>query len=198
MEKYAPQLPELLPSLEGSSEICYALNSQEDLVYCNRSWDAFAIQNGGAACLTPNVLGKNLWEVVPSELKEFFVNGFNVARSSGFWEHDFECPSPAEVRTYRMRALPLEGDGLLIRNALLHSHPSSQITADLDRFRDSHGIFHLCSHCRKANILGTNEWAFVPQLLAAKNLRISHGLCEVCLRYHYGRLLSHSESSSSR
>jgi len=198
MQEYVPQLLELLPVLAECSDICYALNSQGDLIYCNRSWDDFASRNGGAACLTLKVLGKNICEVLPSDLKEFFVRGFDAARNSGFWEHDFECPSPAEFRTYRMRVVPLADGGLLIRNALLHSHTLKQIPVDLERFRDSHGIFNLCSHCRKANVMGTNEWLWVPQLVASKNLRISHGLCEVCLHYHYGNFLPQGAKVSSR
>jgi hypothetical protein len=95
-----------------------------------------------------------------------------------------------------MRVLPLADGGLLIRNAVLHSYPSKQIPADLGRFRDSHGIFNLCSHCRKANVVGTDEWLWVPQLLASKDLKISHGLCGVCLQYHYGNFLSQVAKAS--
>jgi hypothetical protein len=109
MQECAPQLLELLSSLDGRPEICYALNSRGNLVYCNRSWDHFAIDNDGAACLTLKVLGKNIWHVLPSELKEFFEKGFNAARLLGYWEHDFQCPSPAEFRTLSYACAPPGG-----------------------------------------------------------------------------------------
>jgi hypothetical protein len=83
MQEYVPQLPELLPALAECSDICYALNSYGDFVYCNRSWDDFAIRNGGAACLTQDVLGKNIWEFVPLELKDLLCNIFQTSRLEG-------------------------------------------------------------------------------------------------------------------
>jgi len=197
MDPKYPQLHELLASLERSREICYALASRGDLIFFNPAWDKFAEENNGFSWLSTSSYGKNIWDIVPSELIPFYEEGFRVAHEKGFWEHDFECASPTEARTYRMHVRPLADGSLLIRNARLHSHAIEPSSVDIERFRDQHGIFHVCSHCRKANVLGSDEWIFVPALLASRELKVSHGLCHVCMNYHYGRFMSGIAGSNS-
>jgi hypothetical protein len=185
-----PALSDLVPTLEESKEIAYALSRSGELLYCNAAWDTFANLNGGASCLRGQVRGTSIWQVIPRELVPFYEHGFRVARETGDWQHEFDCASPAESRTFRMRAVPLGDGDLLIVNSLLHAEAQRPATVDdLSRFRDEHGLFHLCSHCRKAQMVGTAQWHFVPVLLAEKRLRISHGLCPICTKYHYGKYL---------
>jgi hypothetical protein len=94
-----------------------------------------------------------------------------------------------------MHVQPLADESLLIRNARLHSHTIEPTSVDIESFRDENGIFHVCSHCRKANVLGTDEWIFIPALLASRELKISHGLCPVCITYHYGKFVSRVSSA---
>jgi hypothetical protein len=190
-----PGIVEVIPALEQSTDVCYALSASGELFYCNPAWDRFAGENDGYSCLSLLMFGKNFWNAVPPEMEPYFRSGFQTAVAEGVWEHEFECPSPTESRRYRMRVLPLEGGGFLVRNSLIEAAPILDQPMNLSRFRDQHGMYHLCSHCRRARVRASAEWLFAPELLRAGAYTISHGLCPICIRYYYSRELKMASSS---
>ena len=190
VKRRVPELAELLPALEKSTDVCYAMSGSGELFYCNPAWDRFARDNDGHSCLSLLIFGKNFWNAIPAELESFFRCGFQTAMEQGVWEHDFECPSPTQSRIYRMRVLPLHDGAFLVRNSAVAISPIREKPVDLTCFRDGQGIYYLCSHCRRARRLDASEWTFVPELLHAGRYKVSHGLCPICIRYYYSRELA--------
>jgi CheY-like chemotaxis protein len=79
--------------------------------------------------------------------------------------------------------------------ALLVTHSLSQPVSDrwvasqaVERtYRNEEGIIVQCSHCRRVRRIGTSaaRWDWVPDYLTGREANISHGVCTLCVEYHY-------------
>lgn len=50
---------------------------------------------------------------------------------------------------------------------------------------DGNELISMCSHCRRTQRTDDGSWEWVPACVAEQADEVSHGLCPVCLEYHY-------------
>ncbi len=169
------------------------LDADSQIVFCNWSWDRFAFQNGGIGLSHLSVLGTSVLDVTPDSLQLFYKTGYATARRTGKpWEHDFECSSPELFRLFHMRVLPIGGPYLCVENSLrietLHEPGRAEIHPEASRYLDENGFIVMCCHCRRTRQvrnIGSPRWDWVPEFLKSPPGVVSHGLCELCLRFFY-------------
>ena len=152
--------------------------------------ETFARANGGEAGFARPIIGLALLSVVPEVLRAFYEPRLHALFDAGTaWEHDYECSSPSLRRRFRMRALPVPGlDYAIVSHARLVETPVDDVSAQpLAAYVSSSGIITQCAHCRRVQRRdGSGAWDFVPELVRAPREDVSHGLCALCLEYHYG------------
>jgi hypothetical protein len=176
--------------LEENPSLLYLLNPELKIVYCNKAWDRFAMQNGGMEWLRANVVGQSVLEATSGPLTGFYAEVFaKVTRDGRPWQHDFECSSPDVYRLFHMRALPLEGSSILIENSLRIEHPHGKDRPAMSpieaMYRNEHAIIVMCAHCRRTRRKAMPRWDWVPAFVADSPTPVSHGLCETCRTYYF-------------
>jgi hypothetical protein len=175
-----------LAALDAEGSTLALVNKMGSILWVNAAWHAFGAANGAkAAAIAPGV---GYFEAVQGELRSWALGAATRSTASGeVFESDYECSSPTEKRTFRMRMLPLPGGGLLIEHSLRLEVPHADVGAapDLATYRSDGGLIVMCSNCRKVRRSDKSAWAWVPAWVAAQPERISHGLCFVCLEFYY-------------
>lgn len=173
-------------SLADGDNVTYILSDDLHILRTNAAWERFARENGGENVLAMWRRGAALLDAVPAELQRFLADGFARARrSEDRWEHDYECSSPTEHRTYRMIVYPFSG-GFVVTHALLVSRPHEQVALEPGAQYEHDGLISMCAHCRRVRWSSKPErWDWVPAYVAKRHDNISHGLCAACYRFYY-------------
>lgn len=182
-----------IENVEADPSIIYMLNPELEIVYCNKAWDQFASENGGAGLSRGTVLGTPILDIVAGPLKAFYASGLAKAKETGRpWEHDYECSSPDSYRFFHMRVLPLENWYLLVESSLRIERPHGSerpaMPANAALYVSEDGIVTMCSHCRRTQRVATaamQVWDWVPAYLEKPPGPVSHGLCRNCRAYFY-------------
>ena len=177
-------------ALNASGNICCLVDSGYRIRFCNQAWDCFALENGGASCLTPGILGRSLFDAIPAALVPYYMRAFDAAQSSGLpFEVDYECSGPETYRLFRMQIFPLAPpEGYAVVHSLRVERPRDDPGAEPGEiYRGAEGIITMCAHCRRTRrATEPNVWDWVPEYLRSNTLRVSHGLCPPCRRHFYG------------
>jgi hypothetical protein len=175
-----------LAALDAEGSTLALVNKMGLILWVNAAWHAFGAANGAkAAAIAPGV---GYFEAVQGELRSWALGAATRSMASeGVFESDYECSSPTEKRTFRMRMLPLPGGGLLIEHSLRLEAPHASVGAapDLANYRNDGGLIVMCANCRKVRRSDKSAWDWVPAWVAAQPERVSHGLCFVCLEFYY-------------
>ena len=175
-----------LATLEASEAVIYATDSELRLIYANPSWDRFAVLNGAPHLSRERLMRRPLLDAVRGPLREFYARLFAEAlRTAKPVEHAFECSSAEVKRRFQMRVLPLANGGLLLVNSLMAQEPMPRGAAPGREYVDSDELISMCSHCRRTQRTDDGSWEWVPEFVAEQPAEVSHGLCPVCLEYHY-------------
>jgi hypothetical protein len=185
--------------LDEGPEVIYGVWPDLTLAYTNASWRAFALANGGEEVLTKWGLGSSLREATGAALCAFYDHAFARALATGRpWQHLYACPSPNTYRWFSVRALPLRREGLLICHSPVGELvPTAERPASDRLYRDRAGLVTQCSHCRRVRLAGEPRvWHFVPAFVREIPRQTSHGLCPVCVDYHYRGVLTPAELRS--
>jgi hypothetical protein len=161
--------------------------------YVNPAWLAFGRANGAAEQEERWGLGANVRAVTPEALRPFYDRLFARAREiQAPLEHDYECPSPTQRRTFRMRVHPTIAGAFLVVHSVLRqeAHDEETHAAIEETYRDANGLIEQCAHCRRVRRARwahgvTAEWDWVPDYVARMPPRTSHGLCAMCIAYFY-------------
>jgi hypothetical protein len=173
-------------TLENSDSVIYATGPDYRLIYVNPAWDRFALENGAPELVRDRLTRVSILDCVHVPLRDFYAATFAEALDRDApVEHTFQCPSAKLARTFRMRILPLKSRGLLIMNSLSTEGPHPPAVERNVSYVDSDGFITMCSHCRRTQQAGSHQWDWVPQFVALQPQHVSHGLCQVCLEYHY-------------
>jgi PAS domain-containing protein len=188
-----PLLPASAPllALDASPDACYVLSEQLVISYCNAAWNRFAREQGGnAAVLAENIVGRNLLEFIPADLRDFYQKLFAQARAlSKAVGHDYECSSASVFRLYRLEAYPLRaGAGFVVENSLRIERPHDRTPLQPENgiYTDSNGIITCCANCRRTRRAANHEnWDWVPAYVESKQLNVSHGICPMCFEFYY-------------
>ena len=180
-------------SFESDPAVIYALDGDYRLIHCNLAWDRFALENDGAPAMRQHQLTRCIFDSVPASLTAFYQDLYdNVRATRTERTHIMECSSPLLLRRFHMSIRPFGESGLLTVNTLLEETPHTreghepETHQDDSHYVDRNGIVTVCSHCRRTrNVLQPELWEWAPEFLG-NDSRVSHGLCKLCLNYHYG------------
>lgn len=181
----------IIQALERSPAVSYIVHSNHRIIYCNPAWDRFANKNGAPQLTKEQIIGLDIFTVIPNVLKDFYFDVFARAQVQGIWEVSYECSSPDLFRKYRMRVHGLtKTSWLLLTNPLIYEgphHRMAKLRSDL--YVQANGLITMCAHCRCARRVDSPEqWDFVPDYLQLKGqatLILSHGFCPTCHAYFY-------------
>ena len=175
-------------AFESDSSVIYALDQDFRIVHCNLAWDRFALENGGTGATREHQLGRCVFDAIPEQLKPFYKTLYDrVRETKQGYSHVMECSSPELFRRFHMNMRPFGDSGVLTVSSLLDETPQEGCGPDEDRsYIDTHGLITVCAHCRRTRSEAhAPRWEWVPRFLR-NDRRISHGLCPVCVNYHYG------------
>jgi len=175
-------------SFESDPAVIYALDRDCRIVHCNQAWDRFALENNGNRATREYQQGRCVFDAVPVSLKAYYRDLYDYVRATGQEQtHVMECSSPLLRRRFHMSIRPFGEAGLLIVNSLTEEGPHREEGHEAGNdYIDQNGLVTTCSHCRRTrHPRQTDRWDWVPGFLC-DDPRISHGLCPICLNYHYG------------
>ena len=160
--------------------------------YVNPMWNAFGRANGASEQAERWGLGANVLDAVPTVLRPFYVRLFARAlETCAPVDHDYECSSPEQRRTYRMRVQPVAGAFVVVHTLLREEAHGDEAHAAVESiYRDARGTIEQCAHCRRVRRASTPdgataEWDWVPDYVASMPPCTSHGVCAVCVAYFY-------------
>jgi hypothetical protein len=182
-------------ALEDDPAVIYALDRRMKITRCNQAWNRFAIENHGAQLTRDRMAGFLVLNAIPAPLQEFYQTAFDsVVKDGTEFLHLYECSSAGLFREFQMRILPHE-TGLLIINSLVISRPHDREEHSAhEQYFGQQGIVAMCCHCRRTRRTDdSSQWDWVPAFVEAPPNAVSHGLCKVCLTYHYSRYRTASE-----
>ena len=175
--------------LEQSPEPCFVLDDSLAIVYCNASWDRFALANGaGPEVLRERVISKNLLDFIVGELNSYYSDLFARVRAGGMpVSHDYECSSAGSFRLYRMQIFPVESGFAVVNSLRLeHAHTRQALAPDETIYRNTHGLVHMCANCRRTNrVTDPARWDWVPAYRAGRRAEVTHGVCPPCREFFY-------------
>jgi hypothetical protein len=186
-------------SLEEDTSVICSVDGDLRIAYCNRAWDEFAKENGGAGLDRDSIRGREILDFIAPPLRDYYGEVFGRVVASGQgWEHAYECSSASLFRIFHMWIRPLTGSGgLLMVHALRIQRPHGAerpASPALDEVYVSEGIVTMCCHCRRTkHPAGTWDW--VPEYLNAAPALVSHGICPGCAMYFYPDLANLSGDS---
>lgn len=182
-----PHLPAAFrgAALDGASP-AVLLDDRLRIRWANRAWSRFATENGGTPATW--ALGERYLDAISSPLRSWYARALGDALLGKTpWHHDYECPSPELARRFRLTAYPLRpagGEGLLLVHTPIVERPHEGGGEPIARYRDAHGLVHVCMHCRRTRRLDESGWDWVPDSLHAP--QVSHGICGPCCAYYFG------------
>jgi PAS fold len=185
-------LSRVMSALQRSPVVSYILDSQFRILYCNPAWNRFASANGAPQLTSDAVIGFDLFDAIPDNLRGLYCDTFRKVLSTGrVWEETYQCSSPTVFRIFRMRIHLLKPQNwLIVTNPLLVERPHTKTTPpDSNTYVDANGFVTMCAHCRCSRRLDDlSQWDFVPEYLKLSPesaIKVSHGLCPVCRAYFY-------------
>ena len=195
MEREAVWKPKSMAEYEENPAIIYVLDSAFCLTYCNRAWDRFALDNGGADLLRGTYLGHSAIKATPLPLRPFYTAMYGHVLEYGR-EADcvYECSSAETFRRFHMhvkrRVVPNGGSFAVVINSLVleEPHRSPDAPYNTEALRDKNGLVTMCTHCRRTLLpQSLDTWVWAPDLVRKMPLNVSHGICPVCFDIYYGR-----------
>jgi hypothetical protein len=179
-----------LPALESEGATLVAIGRTGVIEWTNRAWTEFARANRGEDVLARFGVGQPYLEGIAGPLRGFFEAIFQNALLAGaVSEHDYECSSPEQYRAFRMRVLPIDEHGLLLvhRLRVQQSHDRTPAPPEGPYFRRDGSVVQ-CSNCRCVRRQDASAWDWVPAWVEAPPPRTSHGLCDLCFGFYWGKL----------
>lgn len=187
------EMPRVL--LDSSPNIIYLVDPDLRIAYCNPAWDTFALANAGEHVVASCVTGRLLFDFIAPALQAFYTALFDTCRAQAHsMAFDFECSSANTYRLLRMEVLPLRESGgfALTTSVRVEGTHERAASAPHERYEGVEGIVVMCAHCRRTRRCDLQEqWDWVPQYLADTAIRVSHGVCPICLSYYYQQLPKH-------
>lgn len=160
------------------------IDPETAILWVNAAWETFA--GATSAKVGPTYLGG-----ITGELRTYFGDVFAQALATGApYEQDYECSSPDEIRTFRMRVLPFSPHGLVVEHTQIATATAPEgEPPDAARYLDATGQIVQCSNCRRVRLPtdgdGGEHWAWIPALVARSHPRTSHGICTPCVGFYW-------------
>jgi hypothetical protein len=176
-------------ALERQRGAVVALDPELVMVWANPAWARFADDNGAPDLTRRFPLGASYLDGIGEALRWFYDRSFrSTLTTKQPFEQDYECSSPEIERRFRLRALPIDGRGLLVEHTLVVERPHDPPSIVLEgvSYRDDDGLCHQCSNCRRVRRSDDSAWDWIPAWVATSPESTSHGICPPCLGYYWG------------
>lgn len=175
------------------------------IVAVNRSWDQFAIANGGAAGICGEHIVGTRWlrwieggeprklatEALARALHECTEAMVVGARPPSRCYRAY-CDAPTLHRLVEARFATLD-DGpqpcqvLVTYSTILERRRGEELDHyALDSLRDAEGFLHQCSGCRRVLDPRTGRYLSLGGVIEHVPERVTHGMCSLCLDLWYG------------
>jgi hypothetical protein len=184
-------------ALETDAATLIVLDRDHKIMWTNPAWSEFALSNRGGERIAHGLIGTSYFDGVSGPFVGLFRDAFHdVLSSKTPFLHDYECSSERVARRFRLRALPLGEDGLLLEHSLTASGPHEHDDERLgshelleEIYRDAVGVVSMCGNCRRTR-RPSNEsaWDWVPRFIASPVMPTSHGICPTCAAFYYDLL----------
>lgn len=165
----------------------YHINAQDQIVYANDAWYAFANENGTP--YTPElVINKSLWSYIAAaethHLYQMLLDA--VRKKNRTISVPFRCDAPTCRRFMVMEISQLDHDRVQFKNWIQNRESRVYVPLLDPSVKRSNDFLCICSWCKKVQISDL-EWLEVEeaaQKLAlfdqAKLPSLTHGMCPSC------------------
>jgi CheY-like chemotaxis protein len=177
-----------LEALNDSNEMLVAVEEDGQIFWANRQWFEAAAEHGAERVAVD--LGINYFSVAPSEtarrLRRLLAESLETGRP---FAYDYACPSPAHFYLFHLRGLPLQDRSALLSHSLrvVHARPSAVKGPDTSTYLHDGALLKMCANCRRLRRADGSAWDWVPDWVAAPPANVSHGLCDLCFGFEWGR-----------
>lgn len=180
-------------TIQQSNQIIYGLSDDFKLIYYNEAFLNFAQNNSTENINTISPIGLDFTSILPTVLKDFYLNNLKATLSKGtVWHHDYECSSDTTFRLFNLSAYPLKDkSGILIVNKIrIEEQISKHKLADhkpLEKiYTHETGFINQCSNCRSIQrVDDTTKWDWVSSWVKKMPANVSHNICPVCFDYYW-------------
>jgi hypothetical protein len=179
-----------LDELEHSGSSIAVIEATGEILWVNRQWRRFAVENGGGPWRDEK---RSYFEGITPPLRAYYRSLFQNALATGQpFDQEYECSSPKDARHFHLRILPVDQRALLLEHSLVvtHPHPGDAVAEPraTERYAGPVGVILQCSNCRRVRRPGTRAWDWVPALVAEPASNVSHGICPSCVGFYWGRV----------
>jgi hypothetical protein len=165
----------------------YRIDSSDSIVEIDEdNWDDFAKENGAAALVRKNVLGKKLWDFIadPAVQHIYKLLHERIRHKIVATAFPFRCDSPNKRRFMQMNIRRCGAGSIEFRSAIVREELRPYARVLDSASSRSAEIITICSFCKKVRLLG---WVEVEEAFRVLNPfdsapvpAISHGVCEAC------------------
>lgn len=180
-----------LAHLDDSPDVVCGLDERLTLGYFNQGWEDFARDHAAPDFGTRWGLGASLLDAISEpSLREFYARALGRVAPGAPFRHEYECSDALWYRLFRMHAQAMPaGPGVLILHTLLASAPMAARRPAPEPYRPGlyrrpDGMVLQCAECRRSCRVAPRVWDWVPELVGATDVPLTHGLCPVCLELY--------------
>ena len=170
------------------SDILYHLNARDEILSVNEEWHSFARANEGAPLLSPEVLGRPLWDFIGDlETQHIYRLLHRRVRTQGApVQLCLRCDAPDRRRLLELNISLAEDHGLTYRVRTVRQEDRKPILLmNPDRPR-SESFVTMCSWCKRVSV-PSRGWVEVEEAVTAMSLfseprppQLTHGICGEC------------------
>jgi hypothetical protein len=177
-------------AIETEESTLVALDAAGQILWVNAAWERFALANDGADVARRFGPGTSYLDGMAEPFRSFFNAALsNTLMTGEVFESDYECSSTDTFRMFHMRALPIEREGLLLEHSLVVEHPHVRLSVELkeEAYVQPNGMVLQCGNCRRIRRAVAVAWDWIPAWVRSPPPRTSHGICNTCLGFYWGR-----------
>jgi hypothetical protein len=178
-----------LDALETDASTFVAVDRALTIQWVNPAWDRFARANGGVHVPQRYGRGRSYLDGITAPLRAFYEAAFvNALTQNEVFAQTYECSSPTVFRVFRVRALPCDGEGLLLEHSTVvdRPHDGDPASLPLSDYTRPDGTVLQCSNCRRVQRAKSDGWDWVPAWVSVSPPETSHGLCGPCSAFYWG------------
>lgn len=173
---------------EDHRRFLYRINSDDRIVFANKNWFDFAIENNTANLTEKMVLGRLVWSFIADPSTHAILGAViqRVRQTGRLIRLPFRCDSPDLRRHMEVEIRSLTNDHIEFESRVLRLETREPTQIWLSGIERSKQVIVACSWCKKIQV-SQNSWMEVEEGVAALDLltapllpRLSHGVCPEC------------------
>lgn len=176
--------------MHTASNIEYKINHLDEIVFINKAWNGFALENDASELTDGKILDRSLWDFITDETTlQLYKDILNLVRAGDVMRFNFQCDSPDKVRFMEMIISPEENNGVLFQTRTLSVDEClSQRILDRNVARTNRLII-ICGWCKAIDTgsSGNKDWKDLAIGISILDLfkqyrlpELSHGMCDTC------------------